>query len=410
MNILFLTLGYYPEPDKRTIYCDLAEEFAKNGHKVYVTCAAPRRGGHTVSPGTTGGVTVLKINTGGIVKTNIIKKGILTVLLPRRIKKAVKYLYSVKFDLVLCSTPPVTFAKVIKYIKARDSAATYLMVKDIFPQNAVDLGLLSKTGFKRPIYLYFRRKERELYRLSDYIGCMSQANADYILKHNHYLKPSCVEVCPNSIKIMHPRKPWDARARAALNLPEDTVIFIFGGNLSKPQGIVFLIQALRLNINKPDRFFVICGTGTEYKSLQDFIKSERPRNIMLINGLPKQQYNELLSVCDIGLICLDHRFTVPNFPSRILSYMEFGLPVIAFTDKNTDIRDVLQAGGFGWWRESNDAGACTSLLDEICNNRDEIAKRGVKAAEYLEKHYDSETTYRAIMKHFANERDLQGVQ
>lgn len=53
---------------------------------------------------------------------------------------------------------------------------TYFLLKDIFPQNAVDLGFLSKAGLKRSIYKYFRKKEIELYKISDYIGCMSNTN------------------------------------------------------------------------------------------------------------------------------------------------------------------------------------------------------------------------------------------
>ena len=73
-----------------------------------------------------------------------------------------------------------TFKKVIDYFKKRDNATTFLLLKDIFPQNAVDLGILSKRGVKGIIYRFFRKKERDLYRISDYIGCMSPANVAYV--------------------------------------------------------------------------------------------------------------------------------------------------------------------------------------------------------------------------------------
>lgn len=73
------------------------------------------------------------------------------------------------------------------------------MLKDIFPQNAVDLGMLSKSGARKLIYNLFRKKEEKLYIISDYIGCMSNANVDYIVKNNPYLSEKTIEVCPNSI-------------------------------------------------------------------------------------------------------------------------------------------------------------------------------------------------------------------
>ena len=92
-------------------------------------------------------------------------------ILNRAIKK---YLSDVKIDLVLYPTPPITFANTIAYIKKRDGAYAYLMLKDIFPAGAVDLGALKKTGLKGVIYRYFRKKEKYLYRISDKIGCMSR--------------------------------------------------------------------------------------------------------------------------------------------------------------------------------------------------------------------------------------------
>ena len=74
----------------------------------------------------------------------------------------------------------------------------YLLLKDIFPQNAVDLGMFSKGGL---LYRMFRKKEERLYQLSDYIGCMSPANVDYILRHNREVDIHRVEVCPNSIEL-----------------------------------------------------------------------------------------------------------------------------------------------------------------------------------------------------------------
>lgn len=86
----------------------------------------------------------------------------------------------VKFDLILYSTPPITFTNVIKYVKRHNpKAMTYLMLKDIFPQNAVDIQMLSKTGLKGILYRWFRRKEKEMYRISDWIGCRAR-NVEYV--------------------------------------------------------------------------------------------------------------------------------------------------------------------------------------------------------------------------------------
>src|SRR5699024_3580804 len=131
-------------------------------------------------------------------KNNKIEKGINTLLIEKLFKNAIKKFYNdVKFDLIIYSTPPITFARVIDCVKKRDQAQTYLLLKDIFPQNAIDLKLFKKNGL---IHNFFKRKEKMLYQISDHIGCMSEANVQYILKNNKYLSVGKVEVNPNSIE------------------------------------------------------------------------------------------------------------------------------------------------------------------------------------------------------------------
>ena len=98
-----------------------------------------------------------------ITKTNLIEKGISTLRISSQYKSAIKkYFSDVKLDLILYSTPPITLVNCIEYVKKRDGAKTYLLLKDIFPQNAVDLGMMQKSGVKGLLYKYFRCKEKKL--------------------------------------------------------------------------------------------------------------------------------------------------------------------------------------------------------------------------------------------------------
>jgi glycosyltransferase involved in cell wall biosynthesis len=312
--------------------------------------------------------------------------------------KAIKtFFYGIRFDLIIYSTPPITFGRAVKYFKKRDKAKTYLLLKDIFPQNAVDIGLMKN---KSLIHKFFRSKEKRLYNVSDYIGCMSQANVDFVLNHNPNIKSEVLEICPNSILPLNKHKPDKQMIRAKYNIPDNSTVFIYGGNLGKPQGIDFVIECLKVNMNLKDRFFIICGTGTEYYKLEEFYRKKSPSNILLINGLPKDEYELLVSSCDVGLIFLDHRFSIPNFPSRLLSYMEYAMPVVACTDVNTDMGKIICNGNFGWWCESNDSLGFKNLLDSICLTRDSLNILGNNSRRYLEEHFTVRTSYEIIMNHF----------
>ena len=121
MNILFLTLIDIRSAQQRDIYSDLMRQFAAHGHDVYIVSPAERRHGLPTQmlPDTAEHIHILKVKTGNIQKTNIIEKGISTVLLESQVKAAVrKYLRHVRFDLVLYSTPPITLTAPIAYIKS----------------------------------------------------------------------------------------------------------------------------------------------------------------------------------------------------------------------------------------------------------------------------------------------------
>ena len=261
--------------------------------------------------------------------------------------------------------------------------------------------MMRKTGLKGILYKHFRKKEKKLYAISDRIGCMSQANVDYVLKHNPEVDPAKVEVCPNSIEIQDMTVSAEERAalREKYGIPENKKVFVYGGNLGRPQGIPFLMDCLSSQKDNPDAYFLIVGGGTEFKKLEAFFSTLGASNMKLLSKLPKEDYDRLVAACDVGLIFLDHRFTIPNFPSRLLAYMQAGLPVLAATDPNTDIGKVITEGGFGWWCESNDVEAFGKAISTALS-ADLAATKEAELA-YLHENYTVEKAYGIIMKMFA---------
>lgn len=397
INILFLSLLDFNSLEEHNIYTDLLRIFQRNGDSLYIVSPVERRKKQSTRLIKSENTSILKLRCGNIQKTNLIEKGISTLTVEQIVKNGIKkYFSDVKFDLVLYTTPPITFAGVISYIKKRDGAKSYLLLKDIFPQNAVDIGMMSKSGLKGLIYRYFRRKEKKLYALSDFIGCMSQANVDFVLRHNPELSSEKVHVSPNSMEL----RPFEAGAREAIRekygIPKNVTAFIYGGNLGKPQGILHLVACLRAMKDRKDVFFAVCGTGTHFYLLKEYAEKEQPVNLLLLNGLPKEEYEAFVKAFDVGLIFLDHRFTIPNFPSRLLSYMQAKMPVIACTDPNTDIGRVIEAGGFGWWCESNDPALFTACVDKALSAP--LSELGEMGYTYLKENYTVEQSYRIIME------------
>lgn len=406
MNVIFLTLVQVSNIEDRTIYHDLMRKFRDEGHQVYIVTPSERRLGINTSLKESNGVKILNVKTLNIQKTNVVEKGIGTLLLERQYKAAIKkYLGDIKFDLITYSTPPITFTNVVKYLKKKNpQAITYLQLKDIFPQNAVDIGMF---GEKSVFNWYFRRKEKALYKASDYIGCMSPANVKFVLDHNPEVDAEKVEVAPNSIELQEERHeladPGQRKAacyyiRKKYDLPTDKPILIYGGNLGKPQGIDYLIKCLDSNKMRQDCYFVVVGNGTEYNKIDDWYRANKGCCVKLMQRLPKEDYEMLVKYCDIGLIFLDYRFKIPNYPSRLLAYLQYRIPVICATDPNTDIGRIAEENGFGYWCESVKPEDFTALVDKmLASDRKAMGEKGY---QFLKENYLVEHTYNAIMAHF----------
>ncbi len=397
MRLLFLTMVKIDSLETRGIYTDLLNKFKEEGHEIVIVSPTQRRNKERTSQIEKNGVTFIKVKTLNVEKTNIIEKGFGQLSIERLYLSAIKkYCKNIKFDLVLYSTPPITFSKAISYIKKRDGAYSYLLLKDIFPQNAVDLKMMKAGGF---LHKFFLKKERKLYEISDTIGCMSPANVDYVLKHNPYISSKKVEENPNTIvpiKLLQTEAEKKS-IRKKYNLPLDKKIFVYGGNLGAPQGVDFLIKTIE-NAKYLECYFLIVGSGTKFVIIENWFERNKPTNAKLLSAIPKEDYDTLLQSCDFGMIFLHPDFTIPNFPSRLLSYLEMELPIIAATDISTDIGKIIESHNCGYWARSGD------ILQQIKNITSllkmqpaELANMKTNANKLLQSQYTIHISYDAIL-------------
>lgn len=394
MNIIFLTLVEINSVEERGIYQDLLRKFRDEDHNVTIVTPVERRKGISTNFKKKDGVSILQVKTFNIQKTNIVEKGIGTLAIEYQYLSAIKKnLNNIKFDLVLYSTPPITFGKVIEFIKKRDHAYSYLLLKDIFPQNAIDMKMLKEGGF---IHKQFVKKEQKLYQISDTIGCMSPANVAFVLKHNPDINPQKVEVNPNTIEPVSFNYSEEEKSsiRKKYNVPVYKKVLVYGGNLGKPQGLDFLLETIKETKNE-NAFFLIVGDGTEFPKMKEWFDSNKPINAKLLQRLPKEDYDRLLVACDVGLIFLDKNFLIPNFPSRLLSYLEMKIPVLAATDSNTDIGTIVEENDCGYKVISGNQQEMQEKLKLLLNGN--LQQMGQNAEQLLMNNYTVDQSYHLIV-------------
>jgi glycosyltransferase involved in cell wall biosynthesis len=383
MKVIYISTVFPSEKDGSTIYTDIAEELVSRGHTVTVVASEEKKKSKGTRLVSERGCDVLWVKTGNMYDVGKIEKGLSLLTLSDKFISAIKkFLSDKEFDLVIYEAPPATLAKSVNFAKKKFNAPSYLMMKDIFPQNAVDIGLMSK-GI---IYRYFKHKEKLLYKSADVIGCMSQMNCDYIAEHNPEVNKSKLQIFPNCKKISAvPQKNIDFPMRKKYEIPLNKTVFVMGGNMGKPQALPFLCESAKKLANDDNLHFLFVGRGTEW----DYVKGETKdlSNVTLLKNLPRDEYEMLITECDVGIVSLDHRFTIPNYPSRILSYMEYAMPVVVATDRNTDFKNLIEDSNCGLWCPSDDVESFIENIRKLASDDSLRKSMGGCGRKYLEDNF-----------------------
>lgn len=373
-SIIIITPYTITNPFDGGLYEDLIVTFSEKIDNVYVISpsSAPKTCIRQLE-----NITILDLKTTRMSKeSSIIKKAFAQYSFGNSISKEfIKHFPTISIDAIIYASPPITVAKSIVKLKSYFNCITYLMLKDIFPQNAVDLGLMRANSIAHKYYMHI---EKRFYGISDYIGCMSIENIRYINKKHPKLSEK-LELFPNAIRI---------RDKKHSNSQNDAVEFVYGGNLGKPQAPEFICEVIKNFYKVKNAKLTIIGSGTSFEKVRSAVISTDNPDITMIEQIPKADYDNLLKNADIGLIFLDYRFTIPNFPSRLLSYLEFGKPIFAATDETTDLKDIIKNNCIGVWTPSNSVESFIREANFLVKNKALRDKMGENGRGILENQFD----------------------
>ncbi|MCD4794180.1 MAG: glycosyltransferase family 4 protein [Bacteroidales bacterium] len=389
MNVIFLMISYPDVSQNTNLYTDLVLEFKQNNHNVYVVAPSFLNKNELKKEE---GIFVLRVKSGKLFNVNPVIKGISNVRLPYQFTRTInKYLKGVKIDLIITPTPPITFYSTIISIKKKNKCKSYLILRDIFPQNAKDLGILNNSV----LFNYFRKKEKQIYGISDYIGCMSQANIDFVKRHNPEVKDKKLHLLPNWIKAKtYSISEMDYKKKYGL---KEKFVAIYGGNIGLPQKAEFILDLAESVKDIKDIVFLIIGQGTHKNKLKSLLAKINLTNVEIRDYLPREDYQELVKQCDIGLVNLSDKFTIPNIPSRTLAYFEAKLPILAAIDKNTDYGKMLQESKAGLWSITGDLESYKKNLLILFNNSKLRKEMGEDGYKYLFEKLNVEEAYNTII-------------
>lgn len=408
MNVLFIFSRHSENPYDSTLTKDLSDEFSKQGNDITVVTMLEKKYNKKTQLKIENGYEVLRIKTGNYFNTkNKIEKGITVLTMSKDIKREViKKLEARKYDLIVAHTPFISSESIVKPLKKYFKCPAFLILWDIFPQNAKDIGLINNSI----LFNFFKWKEKKMLSIYDRVLCMSEGNIEYMKKNYPYLKEKNIKLLRNWAVIKSREIVAKREIREKYGYKEDDFIAIFGGNMGKPQKLENILSLAEKVLNYEDIKFLFIGSGTEKDRLEKYSRDKNLKNVKFLNQVPREDYEKLTAACDIGIVSLDERFTVPNFPSKTTDYFKLNLPILASLD-NCAAKDygvfltekakggvVAQAGNTEQLYEK------FMLLYSDDRLRRELGENGRK---YYEENLGVDKAYETIMKEIKKLKEIE---
>ncbi len=396
MRILLLVVYYLPSTSSAAkLIHDLAVEFSDRGHDV--TVLAPDHNTRLdLQCDYDDKVRVVRVKTGEIKNVSRILRAYREISLSRIIwNKAKSFFNENQFDLIVYYSPTIFFGSLVKRLKHRFDCPSYLVLRDIFPQWAVDAGILSEGLFYRVLKHY----EKINYDAADIIGIESPANKEYFSKRRLDGK-YCLEVLYNWMSL-NERCNSSLYFRKTLGL-EGKVVFFYGGNIGIAQDMDNLIRLATHMKNKPEAYFLIVGEGSEVARLKKEVQNIGLNNFSIQPPVSQEAYMGMLADIDVGLITLERNLKTQNYPGKMLGYMYHAKPILASINPGNDLRDILVTHNAGLVCYNGEDEVFYRQAIQLIENPDLRVRMGRNGRALLENTFSVASAASQILSHFSN--------
>lgn len=331
MRILILVDCYLPSrKSSASLVYDLAAEFVRQGHNPVVLTPDPDIAQH-IQLAQSEGIDVVRVKAGRTKGVGKILRAINESLLPITTWwHARKYLSQNRCDYIVFYSPTIFWGPLVKWLKRVWRCKSYLILRDIFPQWAIDAGVL-KPGL---ISIFFQKIERLQYSVADGIGVQTPANIKYF-EGKSWSAGLTINVLYNWAPI-EKANVCSTNYRSRLGL-EQKIVFFYGGNIGVAQDMDNILRLAERLSNDQKSFFLLVGDGSEVPRLRGIIAKKNIPNILILNSVTQEDYFGMLREFDVGLLSLDKKLSTQNFPGKILGYMQAGMPILASPNPDNDI-------------------------------------------------------------------------
>ena len=246
------------------------------------------------------------------------------------------------FDGLAWYSPSIFWSPFIKRAKTFFNCPSYLILRDIFPDWALDLGVI-KPGLQ---YRFLKGVQGRQYEEANRIGVQSPNNLSIFIREYPHLE-YCCEVLWNWGSPQTEQK----KSVCSIDLTNSSLagrtLFLYAGNMGLAQGIDVVLNIAKAIVDRSDIGFVLVGRGSELLRLRDRVKNEKLGNVEIYDEIPSAEMQDLYTQCHVGIVSLDLRHTTHNIPGKFVSYMQAGMPVLAIVNSQNDLLEFIKTYQLG---------------------------------------------------------------
>lgn len=393
MKTLIIVDVYPPEISSasKLIY-ELAHGLKASGDEVFVATTFPRNyladgvpEGGFKEFSNEDGISVIRVKTPPLKKVNFVVRGISQLLLPFLVFRKVKKYITSDLDNVIVYSPPLPLAAAGFLVKKRYGAKFMLNLWDIFPQNAIDLGILkNKIAIKM-----FEAIEKFAYKKADILTFHAEHGKQFLIEKKGipaekiFLLPHWVDFSPyEKSPIRDFRREYELEGKFTL---------LFGGVMGPAQGLEFLIEVANRVKDLKDIVFLLVGDGMEKEKISAMVKNYNLQNVIIKNFVSVDDYPDLVASADAGIVCLSPKNKTPFVPGKFMGYMAAGKPIVAFLNKESDGFGLLEKAHCGYAAVSDNLKEAESATRKLHGlGKEELLKIGNNGLDYAKKHLSLE--------------------
>lgn len=369
---------------------DLATEMRRSGHRTIMIVPTVDLS-EELTAETVEGVEVVRIRAPRTRDISYVRRTLMECSLPflmlTRLRRTT--LLNKPIDIVAWYSPTIFFGPLIWYLRWRTGCRTYLILRDIFPEWTLDLGLMRRG----PAFAFFKAVAYIQYAVADVIGVQTESNVPYM--------KGWQQKSGRRVEVLHNWQTPTADKGSTIDISSTHLagrkIAVYIGNMGVAQGMDVLLDLAESFADRKEIGFVFVGRGSEVARLKKRVETSNLTNTLFFDEVDSSEMPGLLSQCYVGLLALDPRHKTHNIPGKFLTYLIAGLPVIARVNQGTDLMELINRERVGAAFDSSESSRLHESIDRLLKSPEEYDAISLNGRKLARQMFSSSNAVRQII-------------